>query len=139
MKSNNARWAIITGAFAMLLNPIHAQLWVTAGAPKLTGKKVVVPLALENRFATSLESGRAILFLLGPDGKVLGRETRWVIGGSEGRTGLAAGATNLFHFVVNTAQPLVDTNFTTKVTFTRLVLEGGQTADAEREVVVKGP
>jgi hypothetical protein len=85
-----------------------------------------VPLALKNNFAEKIESARAAVFLLDPQGKMVGRSTKWVIGGSEDRPGLAAGATNAFHFVITSNKPFTTTNLTAKVSFNRVVLEGGK-------------
>ena len=60
----------------------------------------------------------------------------WVIGGAEDNPGLAAGATNAFHFVITSDKPFTTTNLTTKVQFSRVVLEGGKLADPQRDVQI---
>jgi hypothetical protein len=57
-----------------------------------------------------------------------------VISGSKDKPALAAWATNTFHFVIATDKPFTTTNPTAKVTFNRVVLEGGKLADAARQV-----
>jgi predicted anti-sigma-YlaC factor YlaD len=47
---------------------------------------------------------------------------------------LAAGATNVFNFVVTASKPFTRTNLTAKVTFSRVVLEGGKLADVAKQV-----
>lgn len=60
-----------------------AQLAVTVSPVKVTGQKAIVPLAMRNDFAESIESARAVVFLLDEQGKAQGQPvTRWVIGGS---------------------------------------------------------
>lgn len=116
----------------------HAQLAVTVTPPKLTGSKAVVKLELKNMFAEKVESARAVVFLLDDQGKMAGQATRWVIGGSN-TNGLAAGATNAFHFVITADKPFTTTNLTAKVNFSRVVLEGGKLADAVKDVQIQSP
>lgn len=114
-----------------------AQLVVTLSPVKVTGQKAIVPLAMKNNFAEKVESARAVVFLLDEQGKMVGQSTKWVIGGSEDKPGLKAGATNAFHFVITADKPLTTTNLTAKVSFSRIVLEGGKTADVTKDVVLK--
>jgi hypothetical protein len=114
----------------------HAQLAVTVSAPKVVGQKAVVPLAMENRFAEKVESTRAVVFLLDEQGRMIGQATKWVIGGSPDKPGLAAGATNAFHFVIASDKPFATTNLTAKVTFSRVVLAGDRLVDVARDVSV---
>lgn len=113
----------------------RAELAVTVSAVKVTGQKAVVPLTMKNNFGERVESARAAVFLLDAQGKMIGNATRWVIGGSN-TNGLAAGATNNFYFVVTSEKPFATTNLTTKVNFSRLVLEGGKLADPNKDVQV---
>ena len=116
-----------------------AELAVTVSPPKVTGSKAVVPLALKNNFAEKIESARAAVFLLDPQGKMIGNATKWVIGGTEDKPGLAAGATNAFHFVITSDKAFATTNLTAKVNFSRvvLVLEGGKLADVSKYVQIQ--
>jgi hypothetical protein len=75
----------------------QAQLAVTVSPVKVAGQKAVVPLAMKNNLAEKIESARAVCFLTDEEGKMVGQGTRWVIGGSQDKPGLAAGATNGFH------------------------------------------
>src|SRR5262245_58448634 len=107
---------------------------------KITGQKAIVPLAMKNDFAEKIESARAAVFLMDDKGKVIGQATRWVIGGQSGSAttaGLAAGGTNMFNFVITADKPITTTNLTAKVTFTRVLLEGGKAVDVGKEVKVK--
>lgn len=116
----------------------HAQLAVTVSPPKIVGQKAVVPLAMKNGFAERIESARAVVFLLDEQGKTVGQPTtRWVIGGSQERPGLAGGATNAFHFVIASDKPFATTNLTAKVSFSRVVLEGGKVADVNKSVQIE--
>ena len=123
---------------ALLFCPLlaSAQLAVAVSPVKVTGSKAVVPLALKNNFTEKIESARAVVFLLDEQGKMAGQATRWVIGGSN-TNWLAAGATNAFHFVLTSAKPFTTTNLTAKVTFSRVVMEGGKLADMTKAVQIK--
>ncbi len=116
----------------------HAQLAVTVLPVKLTGQKAIVPLAMRNGFAERIESARAVCFILDDQGKMVGQATQWVIGGDRDKAGLATGATNAFNFVVAAVKPFTSTNLTAKVTFSRVVLEGGRLADP-KEVTIASP
>ena len=131
-------------ACLLTVGTASAQLAVTISPPKVTGQKAVVPLALENNFVEKMESARAVCFLLDEQGKMVGQPTtRWVIGGGD-TNGLAAGATNAFCFVVpltgnnlrESAQS-VSTNLTPKVSFSRVVFEGGKLADPVKDVQIQ--
>jgi hypothetical protein len=116
----------------------HAQLGVTVLPLKLIGQKAVVPLAMTNGLAERVESARAVVFLLDEQGRMAGQATRWVIGGSN-TNGLAAGATNAFHFVVTSEKPFATTNLTARVSFSRLVLERGKVANPVKDVQIAAP
>jgi hypothetical protein len=88
--------------------------------------------------AGNIESARAVVFLLDAQGKVQCQPMmRRVIGGGNSN-GLAAGATNAFHFVVTGPDPsgFATTNLTAQVQFTRLTLEGGKVADPAGSVEI---
>ncbi len=123
---------------ALLLCPLltRAQLAVTVSAQKVVAQKAAIPLLMRNDFTEKVESARAVVFLMDEQGKMVGQATQWVIGGSPGKSGLAAGGTNSFHFVVATVKPFVTTNLTAKITFTRVVLASGKLADTTKDVHV---
>ena len=114
----------------------QAQLVVTVAPVKVAGNKAVVPLAMKNSSGQKIESARAAVFLLNEQGKMVAQGTRWVIGGSEEKPGLAAGVTNAFLFVVTSDKPFTTTNLTAKLSFSRVVLEGGKLADVTKTVTV---
>src|SRR6266516_4873281 len=115
---------------------VQAELAVTVSPVKVSGQKAVVPLAMKNNFAEKIESELVAVFLLDEQGKMVGQSTKWVIGGSRDKPGLASGATNAFHFVIASDKPYTSTNLTAKVQFNRVVLEGGKLADVTKEVSV---
>jgi hypothetical protein len=122
---------LLLGAYAA-----SAQLAVTVQPAKVVGQKVVLPLVLSNGLPVTVESARAAVFLMDEHGRMVGQGTRWIVGGEPGRAGLAPGGTNVFHFVVTADKPFATTNLTPKVTFTRVVLAGGQLADPTKDVRV---
>jgi hypothetical protein len=114
---------------------IHAQLSVSVSPPKVTGSKAVVKLEMRNGFAEKVESAKAVCFLSDDQGKVIGHATQWVNGGTRERPPLEPGATNVFNFVI-AADRATTTNLSARVTFSRIVLEGGKLADATKQVMV---
>jgi hypothetical protein len=62
-----------------------------------------------------------------------------VIGGSQDKAGLAAAASRTFNFVVTSPQPFTTTNLTAKISFSRVVLDGGKLADVRQSVSVTTP
>jgi len=62
----------------------------------------------------------------------VGQSTKWVIGGTKDRPALAPDHETTFNFVVPMKKPFTQT----KVTFSRVVLEGGKLADVAKDVSV---
>jgi hypothetical protein len=105
----------------------------------VTGDKAVVPITLVNGFPDRVQAARAVVFVLDPQGKVAGQATQWVVGGSKDKQGLAKGSTNTFNFIITPPKPFTTTNLTAKVSFSRVVLEGGTLVDAQKGVQITGP
>jgi hypothetical protein len=112
----------------------QAQLAVTVSSPKITGQKAVVPLVLKNNLTNSVQSARAVCFLLDDQGKMIGQSTKWVIGGTKDRPALEPKGETTFNFVITNPQPFTATNLIAKVSFSRVVLENGQVADVNKSV-----
>ena len=119
----------------LLLCPLlaTAQLAVTVSPPKVTGQKTVVTLAMKNNLGEKVESARAIVFLLDEQGTMVGQSTKWVIGGTKARPALEPKKETTFNFVITSPRPLISTNLTAKVSFSRMVLEDGKLADPKTE------
>ena len=81
---------------------------------------------MTNHYTNAVESARAVLFLIDDQGKVVGQETKWVIGGTKDKPPLAPQASTLYYFSVPTTKPFKQT----KLTFTRIILEGGKVVEA---------
>lgn len=123
---------------AVLLCPLlaTAQLAVTVSPPKVTGQKTVVTLAMKNNLTEKVESARAVIFLLNEQGAMVGQSTKWVIGGIKTRPALEPKQETTFNFVITNPQPLISTNLTAKVSFSRVVLEGEKLADPKTDVQI---
>jgi hypothetical protein len=123
---------------AAILFPLiaSAQLTVTVSPVRVTAQKAVVPLALKNGLSEKIESARAVVFLFDEQGKMIGQGTKWVVGGPGDKAGLEPGATNSFNFVVAANKPITK-NPTAKISFNRVVLEGGKLADVNKAVQIQ--
>lgn len=128
---------------AVLLCPLlaTAQLAVTVTPPKLAGQKAVVQLKLKNNLGDAVKSARAVCFLLDEQGKMIGQSTKWVIGGTKDRPALEPKGETTFNFIITSpdSSGFTTTNLTAKVSFSRVVLDGGQVADVTKAVTVTSP
>jgi hypothetical protein len=115
----------------------QAQLAVTVSPVKITGQKAVVFLAMTNNLGDSIESARAICFLLDDQGKMAGQSTKWVIGGTKDRPPLQPKSGTTFNFVITSPQPFATTNLTTQISFSRLVLDGKKFANPKTDVKIQ--
>jgi hypothetical protein len=115
----------------------QAQLAVTVSPPKIADQKAVVELKMKNGLTEKIESARAICFLLDDQGKMVGESSKWVIGGTKSRPALDPKKETSFNFVITSSQPFTTTNFTAKVSFSRMVLEGEKLADPKADVQIQ--
>lgn len=113
----------------------QAQLVVTVSLPKITSQKAIVQLTMKNNLTNKVESARAVCFLLDEQGKMIGQATKWVIG--QNKTVLEPKGETTFNFVIANSSPFATTNLTAKVSFSRLVLEGGKLANPSKDVTVE--
>jgi hypothetical protein len=113
----------------------QAQLAVTVSLPKLAGQKAVVQLKMKNNLGDAVQSARAVCFLLDDQGKMVGQSTKWVIG--QNKTNLEPKGETTFNFVITSPQPFTTTNLTAKVSFSRVVLDGGKLANAAKDVRIE--
>jgi hypothetical protein len=112
----------------------QAQLTVMVSPPKIVGQKAVVKLAIKNNLADKVESARAVVFLLDDKGKMVGQSTKWVIGGTKGRPALEPKKETIFNFVITSPERFTTTNVTAKVSFNRVLLDGGKLVDPQKAV-----
>src|SRR5437879_8477250 len=78
----------------------RAALILKVEEPKTYRQKSIVNMDLRNTFTNTVDSARAVVFLLDAKGKVVGQETRWIIGGTKDRPPLEPDAKTSFNFVV---------------------------------------
>jgi hypothetical protein len=119
---------MIVGVIALcaIFAVANAELSVKVEESKPAGSKAIVKLTMKNTYSTTVESARAVVFLVDDNGKVVGQKTEWVIGGTKDRPPLAPNGTNVFNFVIPTDKPYKKA----RVTFTRIILQGGQVIEA---------
>ena len=108
----------------------RAALAIKVAEPKTYGQTTILKMDVQNTFTNSVESVRAAVFLMDASGKMVGQETRWIVGGTKDRPPLKPDDKTSFHFVVQTKKPFTKS----KVTITRIVLEGGKHADNTKDV-----
>jgi hypothetical protein len=115
---------------------VNADLLVTTEPVKVTGQKAVVRLDMRNTFRHKVESARAAVFLMDPQGVVVGHAAQWVITGQKNFPALRAGGTNQFNFVIPLARAIASTNLTAKVQFERVTIGTGRQVNIPTEVSV---
>lgn len=126
--------------FGVLLvwNVAQGALSVKVDEPKVTGSKAVIKMTMSSTFAKKVESARAVAFVLDEKGKMLGQSAQWVVGGSKDKPALESNRSAPYFFVVPMDKSPMSTNgIKAKVSFIRVILEGGQQVDASKEVTVE--
>ncbi len=111
----------------------HAELVVRVDEPKQLGQKTIIKLTMKNTFKESIESARAQVFLLDSQGKVVSQTVRWAIGGTKDKPPLAPDKEATFNFVLPNDKPFK----TPKVSFSRVILQGGKLADVTKDVQIQ--
>lgn len=104
----------------------RADLLVTSEPVKVNGQSALVKLDMRNTFKQKVESVRAVVFLMDPQGVVVGQSVKWVITGQKDLPALPSGGTNRFYFVIPLNRPLTSSNLTAKVQFNRVELDNGR-------------
>jgi hypothetical protein len=112
-----------------------AELVIKTSEPKTYGKKTIIKMELHNTFSNKIQSVRAVVFLLDDKGKVVGQETRWIIGGTKDRLPLPADGKATYNFVVQYEKPFTRS----KVTITKLLFQNGGLGDLNRDVRIETP
>jgi hypothetical protein len=123
------KWNRWFGWWSVLLAGVvfaRGDLSIKVDEPRSTGSKAVVKLTMKNSYTNAVESARAVVFLIDDKGKVVGQRAEWVIGGTREKPGLAAGGTAVFNLVVTADRPVK----ATRVSFTRIILEGGKVVES---------
>ena len=124
---------IITVFGLLLCVSAYANLLVKVDAPKTTGSKIVVKLTMKNTFKEKVESARAVVLLLDEQNRPVGQAAQWVIGGGKDKPSLSPNASITFNFVIP-MDKVTTTNLMAKVSFNRIILEGGTVTDPRGDV-----
>jgi hypothetical protein len=128
-------WILISviAAWISICGSAHAELIIKTSEPKTYGQKTIIKMELHNTFTNIIESARAVVFLSDEKGKVVGRETRWIIGGTKDRPPLAPDGKAIFNFVVQHEKPFTKS----KVIVTKLTVENGGLTDLGKDVRIE--
>jgi len=122
----------------IIYNVAGAGLSVKVDEPKIMGSKAVIKLTMSSSFTKKVDSARAVAFVLDEKGKMLGQSAQWVIGGSKDNPALETNKPTPYFFVVPLNRSPASTNgISAKVSFIRVLLEGGLQVDASKEVTVE--
>jgi hypothetical protein len=121
-------------SFSFLCLVVRGQLAVKVSSPKVTGQKAIVELSFKNELTNEVRSARATCVLLDAQGKMVGQSTKWVIG--QNKKILEPNGEAKFNFVLTSPHPLVSSNLTTKVIFSRVVLDNGKLANPQQVVTI---
>jgi hypothetical protein len=127
------RIVALLALFAFGVYDTNAKLIVKVDEPKQTGQKAVIKLTMKNTFKVKIEAARAQIFLVDDQNKTSSPGARWIIGGDKDRPPLAPGATTTYNFVVTTDKE----SKIKDVVFSKIVLEGGKEADANKDVTIE--
>jgi hypothetical protein len=114
-----------------------AQLAVTVSRPAVANQKAIITLKMTNGLGENVKSARAICFLLDSRGSLVGKSSKWVIGGAKNRPALEPKKETSFNFVITSQQTFATTNLTTKVSFSRVVLDDDKLADPKTDVQIQ--
>lgn len=116
------RIALVALVFMLPLTP-KAQLAINVLKPEEKASKVLVKTTVRNTFAEPVQSARVTLFLFDQDNKVIGHETRWIIGGGEKiKKPLEPGKETVYYFVFTTDKPFSRS----ELRVNQVILKGGK-------------
>jgi len=109
-------------------------LSVKVAPVKTIGQKTLVELTMTNSGTNRIDAARAICFVLDQNGQMVGQSAKWVIG--QNKTSLEPNGQAKFNFVITAPHPLMATNLTAKVNFSRLILQGGKQVNPQNNVTI---
>jgi hypothetical protein len=121
---------LVSCAVTVLAQPIAVKL----SPLKVVGQKALVELTITNSGTNRIEAARAICFVLDQNGQMVGQSAKWVIG--QNKTSLEPNGQAKFNFVITAPHPLMATNLTAKVNFSRLILQGGKQVNPQNNVTI---
>jgi hypothetical protein len=118
---------------ALCLPRAGAALVIHVHKAQAYSRTTLIKMDLQNTFTNTIESARAVVFLLDDKGKVVGQQARWILGGTKQQPGLAPDANTKFFFTVPTRKSFTDT----RVIVSRVILEGGKLANPLKDVKIE--
>lgn len=138
MSGPKAAYHFLRMLFAMIFLPTIAwsQLSVAIQPAKIVGRKIIVPISFTNNLGATIQSARASMFLQDGDGQVMSQSTKWVIGGTGQKTGLAPGTAGTYNFVFS-LRPDESTNVQTMLLFGRVLTVSGQLMNVNNDVHIE--
>ena len=77
------RWLSVLLVFVLSVVCVLGGLEVEVTSPEALGQRILINLSMHNQFLQKIESARATVFLLDPQGRVVGQSAKWVIGGAK--------------------------------------------------------
>lgn len=136
---------IIFYLFLVFAMPLWADFQVAVVATESTPSKSVVKIKARNNFDQNVKAARAWVFLMDDQGKVVGQNAQWIIGGdssdgpqeSEGRkTGapLEPEKEAEYSIAVNHSSQGANPPTQTKITFSRIILADGTLVNPHKSV-----
>ena len=111
-----------------------ANLEVSVASLESASNKTLVKLDTKNTFDQGIKDARAWVFLMDADGKVVGNQAQWIIGGdSSEKEPLKAEDSQTFKVAISTtSKPM-----TVKVTFSKIILADGTKVNPHKSLVAK--
>lgn len=117
----------------LLVIAAPAALVIQVSPPKSIGTKAIVKLDLQNTYSEKIKSVRAVMFLVNDQGKVVGQETSWIIGGGKDKPGLAPSAKATYNFLVPADKPFTKN----KLIISRIVMENGKLGNVQQDAQIQ--
>ena len=111
-----------------------ANLEVSVASLEGSSNKALVELDTKNTFDQGIKDARAWVFLMDAEGKVVGNQSQWIIGGdSSQKEPLEAEDSQTFKVAISTTSKPT----TAKVTFSKIILADGSKVNPHKSLTTK--
>lgn len=118
----------------ILSSAASANLEVSVASLESASNKTLVELDTKNTFDQGIKDARAWVFLMDAEGKVVGNQSQWIIGGdSSQKESLEAEDSQTFKVAISTTSKPT----TAKVTFSKIILADGTKVNPHKSLVTK--
>ena len=113
---------------------VFANLEVSVASLEGSSNKTLVELDTKNTFDQGIKDARAWVFLMDADGKVVGNQAQWIIGGdSSQKEPLKSEDSQTFKVAITTtSKPTA-----AKVTFSKIILADGTKVNPHKSLAAK--